>query len=164
MACKAVYAWTSTKLASFILLGLDSTHKMMYLIRAKIRYHCIEACSGENVSLVYQSIEKFGGSFDNRYVGYFQRVFFWFFFFSQSVTEIECKRSYKRTRLDVKHHLHGLLPERDHTIQTRQVEIVLDEALADFREVFVTWEGAEPGYPCKRRCGCRRSWMRGSCV
>lgn len=43
------------------------------------------------------------------------------------------------TRFNIQNHLHCLLPERHHAVQPGEIEVVLDELLADFAEVFMTW-------------------------
>jgi hypothetical protein len=62
----------------------------------------------------------------------------------------------RRTRLHVQHHLHCLLPERYHSIQAGEVEIILDKIFRDFTEVLVPRQGAKPANPCKGRCRSRR--------
>ena len=69
-------------------------------------------------------------------------------------------RSAQRTWLNVKHHLHSLLPEWHDRVQPRQVEIVLDEVLLDFTEVFMAGQRAKPADP-RQRAGRRRGCYTG---
>jgi hypothetical protein len=44
------------------------------------------------------------------------------------------------TCLDIEDHLKCLLEERDHRVQSSQVEVILNELLGHFTEVFVSRE------------------------
>ena len=66
----------------------------------------------------------------------------------------------RRTWLDIEHHLHRLLPEGDHRVQAREVEVVLDEVFRYFTEVFVSGQRAEPTNPGQRRSRRRRTWNK----
>lgn len=54
------------------------------------------------------------------------------------------------TWFDVQDHLHRFLPKGHHCVETSQVEVVLDEVLCHFTEIFMARKGAEPTDPCQR--------------
>ena len=49
-----------------------------------------------------------------------------------------------RTWFNIEHHFHGFPPERHHRVETREIEVVFDEVLRNFAEVFMAGERAEP--------------------
>lgn len=56
-----------------------------------------------------------------------------------------------RTWFDIKNDLHCLFPKGNQGIETRQIEVILDEVFRHFAEVFMSGEGAEPRNPSRRR-------------
>lgn len=60
------------------------------------------------------------------------------------------------TRFDVQDHLQSLLVEGHQGVQTRQIEVVLDEFFRHLRKVFVTRQAAEPADPGQAVCSRRR--------
>jgi hypothetical protein len=60
------------------------------------------------------------------------------------------RRDVEHTGLNIEHHLQRFLEERDHRVQTGQVEVIFDELFCDLAEVFVPREGAEPADPRQR--------------
>lgn len=55
-----------------------------------------------------------------------------------------------RTWFDVQDHLHRLPPERNHRIETSEVEVILNEVLRNLTEVFVSRQRTEPADPRQR--------------
>lgn len=100
---------------------------------------------------MHEPIEQLGRCLDDRYVRYFGGVLVCTVQV-RSGRDTPDQRAARRTRLDIQHHLHRLLPEGHHRVQASEVEVVLDEILGYFAEVFMAGQRAEPTDPGQRRC------------
>ena len=63
---------------------------------------------------------------------------------------LSCEIKEDFTWLNIKYHVHCLLPKRNHVVQSGQVEVIFDEVFANFTEVFMARKRAEPADPRQR--------------